>query len=100
MKIRIQRHTRPDRAEVKDSTDNWLAALTDDAYTVTCQGRSARFTEPTAAHPVTHRVWVRTLPTPFDGKVDSTWLKYALKANKEAVPDVAAIAMQYIAGAR
>lgn len=48
---------------------------------------------------MTHRVWVRTLPAPFDGNVDSTGLKYALKANKAAVPDVVAVGMQYIAEA-
>ena len=99
MKMRIQRRTRPDRAEVKDSTDNWLATLTDGAYTVTLTGPVRTFTEPTVAHPVTHGVWVRTLPAPFDGNLDSAWLKSALKANTQAVPDVAAIAMQYVDGA-
>jgi cell wall-associated NlpC family hydrolase len=99
MKMRIQRRTRPDRVEVNDSTDNWLATLTDGAYTVTLTGPVRTFTEPTVAHPVTHGVWVRTLPAPFDGNLDWAWLKSALKANTQAVPDVAAIAMQYIAGA-
>ena len=49
---------------------------------------------------MTHGVWIRTLPAPFDGNVNSTWLTYALKANTRVVPDVAAIAMQYIAGAK
>ena len=98
MKIRIQRYTRPDRAEVKDSTDNWLATLTDGGYTVTLTGPVRTFNEPSAS-PVTHGVWVRTLPAPFDGNLDLAWLKSALKANTQAVPDVAAIAMQYIAGA-
>jgi cell wall-associated NlpC family hydrolase len=99
MKTRTQRRANPGRTEVRGSDNKWLATMTDGAYTVTLSGPVRVFSEPTAAHPVTHRVWVRTLPAPFDGKVDSTWLKYALKANKEAVPDVAAIAMQYIAGA-
>ena len=34
MKIRIQRHTRPDRSEVKDSTNNWLATFTDGAVKI------------------------------------------------------------------
>jgi hypothetical protein len=99
IKIRIQRHSHPDRTEVRDSDNNWLATLTDGAYTVTLTGPVRTFTEPTVAHPVTHGVWIRTLPVPFDGNVDSTWLNAALKANKQAVPDVAAIAMQYVAGA-
>jgi hypothetical protein len=99
MKTRAQRQTRPDRTEVRDSNNKWLATMTDGAYTVTLAGPLRTFSEPSAAHPVTHGVWVRTLPAPFDGKVNSTWLNYALKANKGAVPDVVAIAMQYIARA-
>ncbi len=99
MKIRVQRHSGPDRREVRDSKNNWLATLTDGAYTVTLAGPVRTFTEPTVADPVTHNVWARTLPALFAGIVDSAWLTYALKANKRAVPDVVAIAMQYIAGA-
>ena len=99
MKTHVQRQARPDRTEIRDSNNEWLATFTDCAYTVTLAGPVRTFSEPSAAHPVTHGVWVRTLPAPFDGKVNSTWLNYALKANEEAVPDVAAIAMQYIAGA-
>jgi len=99
MKTRIQRHARPDRTEVRDSNNKWLATMTDGAYTVTLAGPVRTFSEPTAADSVRHGVWVRTLPAPFDGNVDSTWLESALKANKQAVADVAAIAMQYIAGA-
>lgn len=97
-KIRLQRHVSSDRTEVRDSEDNWLATLTDDAYTVTLAGPIRTFAEPTAAHPVTHAIWVRTLPAPFDGKVDTTWLTHARKANEQAVPDMLAMAMQYIAG--
>jgi cell wall-associated NlpC family hydrolase len=99
MKNSIQRLTRPDRTEVKDSTNNWLATFTDGAYTVTLAGPVRKFTESTAAHPVTHGIWVRTLLAPFEGEVDPAWLKSALKANRQAAPDVMAIAMQYIAGA-
>ena len=99
MKVRSQRHARPDRTEVRDSNNKWLATMTDGAYTVTLAGPLRTFSEPTAADPVRHGVWVRTLPAPFDGNVDSTWLKSALQANKQAVPDVVALAMQYIDGA-
>ncbi len=94
MKIYVQKRT-----EVRDSMNNWLATLTDGAYTVTLAGPVRTFSEPTAAHTVTHEVWVRTLPAPFDGDVDTTWLAHALKANEEAVPDVLEIATQYIEGA-
>ena len=100
MKTRTQRQARPDRTEVRDSNNKWLATITDGAYTVTLAGAVRTFTESTAAHPVRHGVWVRTLPAPFEGNVDLAWLKSAFKANKQAAPDVAVIAMQYIAGAQ
>jgi len=45
-----------------------------------------------------HATWVRTLPAPFDGQLDETWLRCALEANQEEIPDVLAIAMQYVKG--
>jgi hypothetical protein len=99
MKIRVQRCVGPDRTEVRDSKNRWLATFTDRAYTVTLAGPARTFSEPTAIDPVTHAVWVRTLSTPFDGKADAAWLKRALEANKKAAPDVLAIAMQYVADA-
>jgi hypothetical protein len=47
---------------------------------------------------VTHSTWVRTLPKPFDGNVDTNWLTVTQRANENKVPDVLAIAMQYLAG--
>jgi NlpC/P60 family len=99
MKTYIRRLTNPDRTEVRDSQKKWLATLTDGAYTVTLRGPRRSFAEPTAANAVTHSTWVRTLPMPFDGKLDTTWLAYALQANTKKVPDVLAIAMQYLAKA-
>ena len=99
MKDHIQRLINPDRTKVKDSKNKWLATMTDGAYSVTLSGPRRTFAEPTATHAVTHATWVRTLPAPFDGKLDKVWLKYALKANKQKVPDVVAIAMQYVKGA-
>src|SRR5262245_29589683 len=99
MKIGIRRHDSPDRTEVRDSKNNWLATLTDGAYTVTLAGPARTLSEPTAAHPGAPQVWVRILPSPFDGNVDTIWLTHALEATKQAVPDLLAIAMQYTAGA-
>ena len=97
MKTYLRRHANPDRTEIRDSKSKWLATLTDGAYTVSLTGPRRTFEEPTAADSVTHAIWVRTLPRPFDGKMDTTWLTQALKANEKKVPDVLAIAMQYIA---
>ena len=66
---------------------------------MTSSGPRRRFSEPTAADAVTHTVWVRTLPKPFTGTVDEAWLTAAVQANALRVPDVLAIAMQYIRGA-
>ena len=76
-----------------------MARFTDGATTVTSSGPRRRFSEPTAADAVTHAVWVRTLPKPFTGAVDEAWLTAALQANALRVPDVLAIAMQYVSGA-
>src|SRR5262245_2155991 len=99
MKTLLQFLTYPERTEVLNSKKNWLATLTDGAYTVTLSGPSRTFKEKTATHAVTHQTWVRTVPAPFKGKVDVKWLKCALEANKLRVPDVLAVAMQYVKGA-
>ena len=99
MKTCIQQHTNPNRIEVGDSRNNWLATLTAGAYTVALSGPRRTFAESTAAHAVRHATWVRALPAPFSGKIDATWLAYALKANNRKVPDMLAIAMQYVKGA-
>jgi cell wall-associated NlpC family hydrolase len=91
------RRTNPHRTEVRSSRNKWLGVFTDGAYTVTLTGPRRRFAEPSAADAVTHATWVRTLPEPFDGSVDATWLAHALEANDKKIPDVLAIAMQYIA---
>jgi hypothetical protein len=99
MKTYSRRLTNPDRIEIRDSKNKWLATLTLGAYTVTSSGPRRTFAEPAAADAVTHSVWVRTLPAPCDGTLDARWLSHALQANTNKVPDVLAIAMQYIAKA-
>ena len=99
MALQVRRLTNPDRTEITDTRRRWMARFTDGATTVTSSGPRRRFSEPTAADAVTHTVWVRTLPKPFTGTVDEAWLTAALQANALRVPDVLAIAMQYIRGA-
>ena len=84
-------------AEVRGPDGNWLATFTDDAYTVVLAGPRRRFAEGTAS--VSHARWVRTYPKPFAGRLDRPWLERALAANQARVPDVLALAMQYIRGA-
>jgi cell wall-associated NlpC family hydrolase len=96
---RFVHHADPDRVEVWSSAGEWLATFTTPAYTVTLKGPRRRFTEATAGASVSHSIWVRTLPAPFSGEVDTDWLAAALEANANRVPDVLALAMQYIKGA-
>lgn len=78
-------------------------SLTLGARTVRLAGPSRSFGEPTAADPVRHRIWVRTLPLPFNGDVAEIWLHdwldEAVAANNLGVPDILALAMQYLRGA-
>jgi cell wall-associated NlpC family hydrolase len=83
--------------EVRDTKGRWLATLTRGTYTVVLAGPPRRFAEGKAS--VSHARWVRTYPKPYAGEVDQDWLERALGANKARVPDVLAIAMQYIRGA-
>ena len=99
MALQLRRLTDPDRTEVMDTRRRRVASFTDGATTVTSSGPRRRFSEPAAADAVTHAVWVRTLPKPFTGAVDEAWLTAALQANELRVPDVLAIAMQYVSGA-
>ena len=96
--IAIAKHGRNFSTEVRNTNGRWLATLTRGAYTVVLAGPSRRFAEGKAS--VSHAKWVRTYPEPYAGEVDQDWLEQALGANKARVPDVLAIAMQYIRGAR
>ena len=87
----------PERIEVRDSKAHLLATFTSGAYTVVLAGPRRTFVEDGAS--VSHAKWVRAYPALFDGEVDWDWLEQALAANREGVPDVFAIAMQYIRGA-
>jgi hypothetical protein len=89
MEISIERRTNfPPRSEVFDSTHRRLAILTDGAYTVRLSGPDRTFPGEDPAREVSQSVWVRTLPKPFAGHVDSVWLAAALSANEQGIPDV------------
>jgi cell wall-associated NlpC family hydrolase len=95
----FSKYKNPDRTEVRDSTNHWIATFTNNSYTVTLSGPARNFSERTAGYSVTHSTWVRTLPTPFTGKVDQNWLNQARTANQNLVADVLALGMQYIEAA-
>jgi len=96
--VTVQTVDDPAGVELSDAQGAWLATFTAGARTVRLRGSARTFDEPTA-QPVAHAIWVRTLPEPFGGDVDAAWLSQALEANRALVPDVLAIAMQYIAAA-
>ena len=99
MAFQYRQRSGPGRTEVTDGQQRWAARFTDGATTVTLRGPRRTFREVTAGDAVTHGVWVRTLPRPFAGAVDEAWLTAALQANAQRVPDVLAMAMQYVSGA-
>ncbi len=85
--------------EVIDKNINkWLASYTVNCYTVSLDGASRTFSEGNVS--VTHTVWVRTLPSKFNGNVDTVWLHNALYANTANTSslDILAIAMEYKSG--
>jgi hypothetical protein len=92
-------HSSPDRVEVYNQDDGWLATFTHNVYTVILKGPDRTFGESSTSATVTHNIWVRVLSKPFNGKISKKWLTNALKLNEEEEPDVLAIAMQYIDGA-
>jgi hypothetical protein len=83
----------PPGTVVEDPDGSWIATFTDDASTVIVAGPERTFDDPTATNPVTTDVWVRLLPTPFDGEIDVEWLR-ATQESEE--PDVLEVAMQYL----
>jgi len=84
----------PDGIDVADRDNGWLATFTRDAYSVILRGPTRTLVERAAR--VRNTVWVRTYPAPFNGEVDIAWLEEARDANQHKVPDVIAIAMQYV----
>ena len=97
--VAVYQYTRqadPARTLVHDAAGKWVATFTDGAYTVALAGAVRSFTEPNDTARITHTTWVRVLSSPFNGKIDESWLTNALA---DQSPDVLQLAMQYIAGA-
>ena len=96
----IQR-SNPDRIEVLTRDERWLATFTLGCYTVTLDGPERTFEEKHKEERVcvTHQTWVRTAPGPFVPPLDERWLTLALAANESGMPDVLALAGQYLKGA-
>jgi hypothetical protein len=87
----------PKRIELRDASGRWLATLTHGARSVTSRGPRRSFSEDGLR--VTHTVWARALPRPFEGTIDRAWLRAALAANSRRQSDLLALAMQYVRGA-
>lgn len=90
------RATGPARTEVRDAAGVLLATLTDGSRSVVLTGPARTLAESGTTATVTARSWVRLLPAPFAGVVDSAWLASALA---DRSPDVLAVALQYVTGA-
>jgi len=96
-------YTSPTRVDVLNAQNQWLATFTNNSYSVKVKGPTRTFSEPlipeTTGQPqytVTTFIWVRIMPTRFNGLVDETWLDQQLSNTS---PDLLAMSMQYIAGA-
>lgn len=93
----FKRATSPARTLVYDAAGKLVATYTDSARTVTIVGPSRTFAEAAfTTATVTTTAWVRLLPAPFSGVVDTAWLT-ARRA--DASPDLLAVAFQYGYGA-
>lgn len=90
------RSASPARTIVKDSTGAVVATLTDGSRSAVLTGPSRTMSESTTSATVSTTAWVRLLPAPFAGTVDTTWLAAALA---DRSPDVLAVALQYVTGA-
>lgn len=90
----------PPVTRVRDpSGQQVLARFTPGARSVCLSGPERVFDEFDAGAPVTHRLWVRLQPQPFDGQVNAAWLLRAVASNQRGSPDLLAIAMQYLRNA-
>jgi cell wall-associated NlpC family hydrolase len=95
--FKIRRGRQRSETKVHDTRNRIVATFTAGAFTVRLAGPKRTFVEGKAK--VSHAIWVRTYPSPFDGRVNQAWLRRALEANSQGVPDILAIAMQYIRNA-
>jgi len=91
-----QRFLHPPRTALYDAAGKWVATFTDHASTVRLKGPARTLHERTAVD-IDNTHWVRVLPVPFDGTIDLAWLA---KARADTTPDVIAISLQYIEGAK
>lgn len=92
----MRRVADPSGTVVSDSAGRWLATFSDGASTVRLKGPSRTFRESTTTATVTTTSWVRRLPAPFAGTVDTAWLKAALADTSD---DILSLAWQYVTDA-
>lgn len=93
----VTRTSSPSGTAVHDRKGRLVARFTDGSRSVLVVGPVRTFAEPaTTGATVRTASWVRLLPAPFAGVVDTAWLTDALR---DASPDVLAVAMSYATGA-
>ncbi len=94
---RFRQLSDPTRVRVLDGGAEPVATFTVGARSVTIRGTARTLAEPdTTSATVASTTYVRVLPRPFSGTVDTRWLTAALA---DRSPDVLAVALQYVAGA-
>lgn len=92
----LVRASAPARTLVKDGSGRLLATLTDGSRSVVLTGPARRLAESGTTETVTTTAWVRLLPGPFRGTVDTAWVRDRLA---DSSPDLLAAAMAYVTGA-
>lgn len=101
--IVLTRLRNPPRTEVRDGAGHFLAVFTDGARTVRLAGAQRTLSEPRyTSSTVTTDAWVRLAPQEWRagaerGEWFRPWLRSALS---DRSPDVLAVAMQYVYGAK
>lgn len=89
----VRRLADPDRHEVYDATDQWIATYTLGSFTVTYRGAHRVFHQNNAT--IAGDIWARMLPVPFDGRIDFAHLD---EMRTDPSPDLLAIGAQYLDG--
>jgi cell wall-associated NlpC family hydrolase len=91
--------TVPARTVLEHPCGTAVAFLTEGAYTARLMGPARTFTEPSAAAPVNTHEWVRVLPAPFGGTVNTAIKDWVIAAADDPSADLLALSMQYLDGA-
>jgi hypothetical protein len=99
----FERRTAPDRTEVRDPSGTLVAIMTDGSRTAHLVGPERVFAEPRfTSATITHNLWARLAPVEWTARsaTEAWFLPWLEQALTDRGPDVLAVAMQYVYGAK